>query len=140
MVPTCAAATLVEPEEVNHRTNPGGLREEQREMRCSNSPASGCLREESTVKTEGGAEKDASGRPGATTEHIVPIGDKRTMEDTEPLHVYKYEEPLFKDDARIYTCEPRSWAATRGLLHMCCVHVLAFQCSLPCFWNWGEPL
>ncbi|KAJ1108573.1 hypothetical protein NDU88_005949 [Pleurodeles waltl] len=82
--PACAAATPVEPEEVYQRTNPGGLREEQRELGRSNSPASGCQREEPNAKTEGGAEKNASRRPGATTEQDVPIGDERTAEETEP--------------------------------------------------------
>ncbi|KAJ1178532.1 hypothetical protein NDU88_003777 [Pleurodeles waltl] len=82
--PTCAAATSVEPEEVNQRTNPGGLREEQREMGCLNSPPLSCLEEETNLKTEGGPEKEASGRPGANTQQNVPIVDERTKEDTEP--------------------------------------------------------
>ncbi|KAJ1118730.1 hypothetical protein NDU88_006917 [Pleurodeles waltl] len=42
-------------------------------MGRSNSPASGCQGKESNVKTEGGEEKDTSGRQGATTEQNVPI-------------------------------------------------------------------
>ncbi|KAJ1192488.1 hypothetical protein NDU88_001795 [Pleurodeles waltl] len=81
--PTCAAATAVGLEEVGQCTNPSSLRVESREEGRSNSPASGCKREEAIVETEGGAENDKFGKPGVTRENIVPIGDEETTEDPE---------------------------------------------------------
>ncbi|KAJ1127664.1 hypothetical protein NDU88_006059 [Pleurodeles waltl] len=94
--PTCADASLADPEVFEHHTNQGVLRQHQREIGKLNSLASGCHREKANgekaneekanKEKEEGATKDASERPRETTEQSVPLGDRR-REETRKLVV-----------------------------------------------------